>query len=201
MPPKTTIPATCKPSAWVATKVAKAAEAALDVSLAADPAAAPQKTWHSPEEVKEAKQATAAKKQAAVEKKQAAVEQKQADAAKKKDDEVRHANMAQRVAQLELELLCNDLSPTPGPAYKAGAQHQQATQSCLVVSTTAAETDSEGTTLHVQTAADKDDAPMVEHQQEAAPTGFSKSKAQLMVAKRVAEESKRETNTKVSMKA
>ena len=69
MPPKTTIPATCKPSAWVAAKVAKAAEAALDVSLAADPAAAPQKTWHSPEEVKEAKQATAAKKQAAVEKK------------------------------------------------------------------------------------------------------------------------------------
>ena len=193
MPPKTTIPATHKPSARVATKVAKAVEAALDVSLAADPAAAPRKTQHSLEEVKEAKQAAATKKQAAVEKKQAA-------AAKKKDDEVRHANTVQRVAQLELELLCDDLPPTPGPAYKAGARRQQATQSHLVVSTTAAETDSEGTTLHVQTAADKDDAPMVEHQQEAAPTGFSKSKAQLMAAKRVAEESKRETNTKVSMK-
>ena len=175
-------------------------EAALDVSLAADPAAAPRKTQHSLEEVKEAKQAAAAKKQAAVEKKQAAAEQKQAAAAKKKDDEVRHANTVQRVAQLELELLCDDLPPTPGPAYKAGARCQQATQSRLVVSTTAAETDSEGTTLHVQTAADKDDAPVVEHQQEAAPTGFSKSKVQLMAAKRVAEESKRETNTKVSMK-
>ena len=109
--------------------------------------------------------------------------------------------MVQRVAQLKLELLCDDLPPTPGPAYKAGAWRQQATQSCLVVSTTAAETNSEGTTLHIQTAADEDDAPVVEHQQEAAPTGFSKSKAQLMVAKRVAEESKRETNTKVSMKA
>ena len=186
MPPKTTIPAARKPSARVAAKVAKAAEAALDVSLAADPAAAPQKTRCSPEEVKEAKQATATKKQAA--------------AAKKKDNEVRHTNTVQRVAQLELELLCDDLPPTPGPAYKAGARCQQATQSCLVVSTTAAETDSKGTTLHVQTTAGEDDAPVVEHQQEAAPTGFSKSKAQLMAAKRVAEESKRETNTKVSMK-
>ena len=85
--------------------------------------------------------------------------------------------------------------------YKAGAQHQQATQLCLVVSTTAAETDSKGTTPHVQTAEDEDDAPVVEDQQETAPTGFSKSKAQLMAAKRVAEESKRKTNTKVSRKA
>ena len=109
--------------------------------------------------------------------------------------------MVRRVAQLELELLCDELPPTPGPAYKAGARRQQATQSHLVVSTTTAETDSKGTTPHVQTAEAKDDAPMVEHQQEAAPTGFSKSKVQLMVAKRVAEESKRKTNTKVSMKA
>ena len=187
MPPKATKPAARKPSARVAARVAKAAEAAPDISLAADPAAAPRKTQRSPEEVKEAKEAAAAKKQAA--------------AAKKKDDEVKHANTVQRVAQLELELLCDDLPLTPGPAYKAGARRQQATQSRLVVSTTAAETNSKGTTPHVQTAEAEDDAPVVEHQQEAAPTGFSKSKAQLMAAKRVAEESKRKTNTKVSMKA
>ena len=187
MPPKATKPAAHKPSAQVTARVAKAVEAAPDIFLAADPAAAPRKTWHSPEEVKEAKEAATTKKQAAV--------------AKKKDDEVKHANTVQRVAQLELELLCDDLPPTPGSAYKAGARRQQATQSHLVVSTTIAKTDSKGTTPHVQTAEDEDDAPMVEHQQEAAPIGFSKSKAQLMVAKRVAEESKRKTNTKVSMKA
>ena len=84
MPPKATKPAARKPSAQVAARVAKAAEAAPDISLAADPAAAPRKTRHSPEEVKEAKEAAAAKK---------------------KDDEVKHANTVQRVAQLELELL------------------------------------------------------------------------------------------------
>ena len=187
MPPKATKPAERKPSVRVAARVAKAAEAAPDISLAADPAAAPRKTRRSPEEVKEAKEAATAKKQAAV--------------AKKKDDEVKHTNTVRRVAQLKLELLCDELPLTPGPAYKAGARHQQATQSRLVVSTTTAETDSKGTTPHVQTAEAEDDAPMVEHQQEAAPTGFSKSKVQLMVAKRVAEESKRKTNTKVSMKA